>query len=102
MSGNHIEPDPEGKPPRRRPTPFLVTAEWGYAPVGADGRPEIYDMKADPLATKDLSAEHQGTVEELRRLFLSHLKEHGVADNDLDFWQSAGSGEGSWAVDYPG
>ena len=100
VSGNYIVPDAEGHPPRRSPTPFLVTRQWGYAPVGAEGREELYDIGADPLATQDVAAGNEAVLEELRGLFLSHLSEHGIEEGLLGLWRSAGSGAGHWAIDY--
>ena len=101
VSGTHIVPNSSGEPPRRRPTPFLVTKDWGYAPVGESGRQELYDIKSDPLATNNVSSGNEETMNELAGLFLDHLKEHGVDENLFDFWRSAGGDGGKWAIDYP-
>jgi arylsulfatase A-like enzyme len=100
VSGCHIKAEP-GARPRKAVTPFLVTKQWGYAPVGAYGRPELYDLRKDPLAKRDLAKDHRKTVSELHDLFLSHLAEHGASESCLALWKSAKEGEGTWAVDYP-
>ncbi|NOZ20907.1 MAG: sulfatase-like hydrolase/transferase [Planctomycetes bacterium] len=91
----------EGKRPRKAVTPFLVTREWGYAPVGAYGRRELYDMTKDPLAANDIAAENEGVVAEMHELFLSHLREHGASEEFMALWGDAKEGAGEWAIDYP-
>ena len=93
----------DGRPPRKATTPFLVTDRWGYAPTGAYGKPELYDLDADRLAGNDLSDEHPRLVAELHQMFLAHLEEHGASEGVLSLWQSTGEGdaEGMWAIDYP-
>ena len=91
------------EPPHKASTPFLVTDRWGYAPVGARGAPELYDLSDDPLATTDLAAEHPDVLVELHELLLAHLSAHGASETTLSLWQSAGqgnTGSGSWAIDY--
>jgi arylsulfatase A-like enzyme len=91
--------------PRKAVTPFLITDRWGYAPVGAWGQPELYDLAMDPLATgDDLSAENMPLVAELHDLFLAHLSAHGASEAFLALWQDVLEGDtlgGRWAIDYP-
>lgn len=94
----------DGVLPRRATTPFLVTDRWGYAPVGAYGRPELYDLTRDPLAGHDVAADNPGVASELRDLFLTHLAEHRAPAELLELWQepaAGGSSDGAWAIDYP-
>ena len=100
VSGSFIEGGADGEPPQRRPTPFLVTKEWGYTPVGAYGKPELYRMPTDPLAFHNIAAGNDAVVKELNDLFISHLSRHRVRKEDIEFWKSAGAGEGRWAIDY--
>lgn len=72
--------------PPKATTPFLVTDRWGYAPVGSSGKPELYDMTSDPLATCDISQDNRGVMQDLHELFLSHLREHGASDDFLSLW----------------
>jgi arylsulfatase A-like enzyme len=101
VSGCHVRPTgPE--PPRRAVTPFLITDRWGYAPVGARGLPELYDLSVDPLAEDDVIAENGGLAAELHGLFLSHLSAHGAGEAFTSLWASPGEGGGgAWAIDYP-
>ena len=67
ISGSHIRAE-GGNRPRRATTPFLVTDRWGYAPVGAYGKHELYDLSIDSLAANDLADDNQATVKELHSL----------------------------------
>ena len=40
--------------PRGINTPFLVTDDYGYAPIGEDGSAQLFDLAADPLAERPL------------------------------------------------
>ena len=42
--------------PRGVNTPFVITEEYGYAPIGEDGTPQLFDLAADPLAERPLGA----------------------------------------------
>ena len=101
VSGSYIslEGDSRGIPPRAT-TPFLVTDRWGYAPVGANGTPELFDIVRDPYATEDVSDDNRETVREMHELFVQHLRDHGADDENLSMWKSPGTGEGRWAIDY--
>ena len=89
--------------PRKAVTPFLVSERWGYAPVGAWGRPELYDLQTDPLAEANLAADHRPLVSELHALFLAHLATHGASEAFRTLWQDLPDQEtgGVWAIDYP-
>ncbi len=103
VSGCHVRAPGPGAP-REATTPFLVTEHWGYAPVGAWGRPELYDLNADPLAQTDVSAEHKSLLRDLHRVFLDHLTAHGASEAFLSLWQDVpgeSAGGGIWAIDYP-
>ncbi len=91
-------------PPRKASTPFLVTAHWGYAPVGALGRPELYDLTVDPLAMKDIAADNSEMVKTLHELFMAYLSDHRASEEFLSLWERAPDGDtggGVWAIDYP-
>lgn len=101
ISGCHLWGTAQ-KPPRKAPTPFVTTKRWGYAPVGAYGRPELYDLPADPLAANDVAADHADVCRELHALLLDHLAAHGASDDCLELWRSTSGegGPGKWALDY--
>jgi arylsulfatase A-like enzyme len=100
VSGCHVRPK-DNLPPRKAVTPFLVTSQWGYAPVGARGRCELYDLQADPLATTDLAREHPHVLVELHEMLLAHLHEHGADEEMQHLWHEDTLGaDGDWAIDY--
>jgi arylsulfatase A-like enzyme len=101
VSGCYIHAE-NGQPPRKASTPFLVTQRWGYAPVGARGRPELYDLSVDPLAESDIAADHGEIVKELHQLFLDYLTEHNAPTEWMALWREEGNAEpaeSKWAID---
>ena len=101
VTGCFVRADGDARP-RKCCTPFVTTKRWGYAPVGACGKPELYDLANDPLAANDVAADHAPEVEELHGLLLQHLHGHGASDAFLALWENPAEGEGAWALDYPG
>lgn len=104
VSGCYIQSS-DGLPPHKASTPFLVTPKWGYAPVGAQGRPELYALTTDPLAEHDLAAQHPDIVTQLQQVFLTYLSEHGASEAVMALWKRVneshdGPSGGSWAIDY--
>ncbi len=102
VSGCNINTE-GSNPPRRATTPFLVTDRWGYAPVGAQGKPELYDLSADRLAENDLAADHEAEVDDLHELFLNNLACHNAPKEVMELWErssGAQTGGGVWAIDY--
>lgn len=91
-----------GAPPRKCTTPFLTTSSWGYAPVGADGTPELFDLVDDPYAENNLMAEKGDLIPVLHELLVAHLEEHGAPDACRRLWSGAarGDADGKWAADY--
>ena len=102
VSGCHVRTEGPGTP-RKATTPFVVTGRWGYAPAGAWGRPELYDLSVDPLAQSDVAADHAPVMRDLHTAFLDHLAAHGASEAFLALWQGTaeGAGGGIWAIDYP-
>jgi len=102
VSGCCIHAPAEGRP-RKAVTPFVVSPRWGYAPVGARGARELYDLAADPLAAHDVADANPSIVADLHERFLAHLQAHNAPEATIALWQSVAdeSARGSWAVDYP-
>jgi arylsulfatase A-like enzyme len=103
VSGCHIKTE-SANPPRRATMPFLVTDRWGYAPVGAYGRPELYDLIVDPLAANNLADDHKAVVNDLHALFMANLARHQAPEDFLSLWAKEPdneTGAGVWAIDYP-
>ena len=43
--------------PRGTNTPFVITEDYGYAPIGENGTVQLFDLAADPLAERPLGAD---------------------------------------------
>ena len=70
----------------------LITYQWGYAPVGEGGPPELYDLPVDPLAKHNIAADNLDIAAELHQLFTSHLVDHHAPDDFLALWQRSVDG----------
>jgi arylsulfatase A-like enzyme len=66
--------------PRKATTPLVCTERWAYAPIGAAGERELYDLAADPLAEDDVAADHGDVCDELHRKLLNWLDEMDAPD----------------------
>jgi len=90
----------DGRVPARCCTPFVVTSRWGYTPVGANGREELYDLAADPLAATDVAGSHPDVLREMRGLLRKGLEEAGAPEAAVQMWTRGGASAGTWARDY--
>ncbi len=86
MSACFAAPDQE-QLPAKVVTPFVVTPEFGYAPVGADGQEELYDLRKDPLAAIDIAADDPGTVRRMRDAFLEYIARFQGTSEVVGFWK---------------
>ncbi len=91
---------PDGAAPARCSTPFVITERWGYAPIGATGGEELYDLHADPLASHDIGSANPEVVREMRDLLDEHLRDAGADDRAIRLWTDGGRSGGAWARDY--
>jgi arylsulfatase A-like enzyme len=101
VSGCHVTGTP-GMVPAGSVTPFVTTHEWGYAPVGANGQPELYRMLTDPLATREVGKDHPEMVRELHGALLDHLSAHGAPPEAIAVWgrNPKLGGDGTWSLDH--
>jgi len=88
VSGSFVWPANGGSIPRKAVTPFVLTPKWGYAPVGAQGTPELYDIPNDPLASHDVASAHADVVRQMHEQFLEHLREHDAPDEVMACWEA--------------
>ena len=102
VSGCHLRSNQVGAIPSKATTPFLITSKWGYAPVGANGKPELYDIINDPLAAVDIASDNESIVKEAHEIFINHLKENNAPDEALKCWgrNPKLNADGTWAIDY--
>lgn len=75
-------------------TPFLTAGKWGYVPVGPDGTPQLFNLQTDPLAEKNIAADHPGQITEMQSVFLSHLEELGDTEEVQAFWKNVFASKG--------
>ncbi len=73
--------------PERAVTPFVTTERWGYAPVGAHGEGELYDLVEDPFAKENLAAAHPDKVRELHGLLVEQLQAHKADETLVKAWR---------------
>ena len=74
--------------PAKGVTPFVTTMEFGYTPIGAEGKPELYSLKDDPLATNNIAKDHPEKLVELHRLLIDELEKHNAAPELIEFWKN--------------
>ena len=84
VCGSHIRANGV---PRKAVTPLLVTDHWGYAPIGANGKPELFDLAEDFLGQNDISEGNVAIMKELHELFNKYLRAHGASDTVLSLWR---------------
>ena len=90
MSGSYVDPERTRtirEDAKRITTPFVVTDKWGYAPVGAEGEPELYDLPADPLAQNNVAGDNPSEIPAAHQALLEHLRQHGASDSLIGLWE---------------
>jgi len=102
VSGSCLHPQAEQPIQRKATTPFLVSERWGYAPVGAAGGVELYDLASDPMATRNIAAGNPTVVVELHDALMAHLGEHDAPPDVMKLWHEAPmkGPDGASAIDY--
>ena len=91
VTGGFVTPNAEGRCPAECVTPWVTDGRWGFTPVGAAGRCELYDLDVDPFAETDVAGlgEHGEVIERLRSGLADHLREHGSSDALIACWAEA-------------
>ena len=74
ITAQHLRPDGDARQPSSWTTPVLYTERWAYAPIGAQGVPELYDLTSDPYAESDVASQHPDVVAQLHESLLSWLR----------------------------
>jgi arylsulfatase A-like enzyme len=67
-------------------TPFLIKDEWGFAPVGQRGQPELYRLGSDPSAQKNIANGNESQMEDLLYVLVEHLREHNAPPDTISMW----------------
>ena len=86
VSATFVAPGANGRCNPKSVTPFVVDEKWGFAPVGASGSPELYDLQSDPLASVDVSAAHQAEMKSISARFASLMRGHNAPQEIIDCW----------------
>ncbi|MBN1350213.1 sulfatase [candidate division KSB1 bacterium] len=80
ISGCHFKPL-NAAIPEKSNTPFLVTDRWGFAPIGAAGKPELFDLNEDALAARNIADNNRKLISELSTLFTDYLKSSNAPES---------------------
>jgi len=65
----------DGKIPQGQTTPSVQTSRWAYLPIGSEGEPELYDIRKDPLAERNVAGAHPGVVRDMHKKLLEWFRE---------------------------
>ena len=74
MSAQTSQTDGE-LPHNGSPTPVVYTDTWAYAPIGAMGERELYDLTKDPNAETDVAGNHPDVCDDLHAKLVDWLRE---------------------------
>lgn len=77
ITARYMRPGGHGRQSSTWTTPVLYTDKWAYAPIGADGEPELYDIVSDPYAESDLASRHPRVMALLHQELLSWMRKIG-------------------------
>jgi len=74
ITASFLRREPDAAPSKWT-TPVLYTEKWAYAPIGAHGASELYDLETDPYAETDIASDHPDVVRGLHAKLLAWLRE---------------------------
>jgi len=77
-----------GGVPFKANTPFMIRDTWGYAPVGVCGKPELFDLQADPYALSNTISRHEAVAGELHKEFAEYLKRLDASPEFIAKWKT--------------
>ena len=86
VSAGFVKPDETGECPPYATTPFVVDGQWGYAPVGATGKPELYSLAEDLNAENDVSADHLNELQDIHSRFETFMRSIDAEQQVIDCW----------------
>ena len=58
--------------------PVFYTERWAFAPIGAGGEPELYDLEVDPAVERNVVGENAGVERSMRTTIRERMKALGV------------------------
>lgn len=82
IAGAPFDPDKHDK--RQLKPPVFYTEKWGVAPYGHDGRGQVFDIEADPLAENDRAADHEDLLVDVRREIAEWLKAQDAPQTSIE------------------
>ncbi len=86
VTGGYVQVGEDGGCPAESTTPWVTDGRWGFAPVGASGTSELYDLHADAFAERDVASGHGDVVRRLRGELAERLRMHNAESALVDCW----------------
>ncbi|MCE2459474.1 MAG: hypothetical protein J4F38_01665 [Pseudomonadales bacterium] len=62
----------------------MTDGRWGFAPIGASGSPELYDIVDDPFTENDVAGANPDAIRDLRDGLVAHLRQHDASQGLID------------------
>ena len=78
VTASHLRLTPERRAAGKCVTPVLHAEGWAYAPIGPDGRRELFDLRADPYCEQDVAADEPGVADDLHGKLIGWLTDLGA------------------------
>ncbi|MFW5799133.1 MAG: sulfatase [Planctomycetota bacterium] len=89
VAAPYLRPDETGKLPCNAPIPTVYTRKWCYVPLGPGGKPELYDLEADPAAAVNVIDKHPDVATDLDGKAVAWLHQMGADENAFMVWRSS-------------
>jgi len=64
-------------------TPMMYSKEWGYVPIGLEKMPELYRIREDRCAERNVIQDHRDVAREMHERFLSWLRDLNAPEEAL-------------------
>lgn len=94
VSGSLLRLSEGGTLPKKCVTPVLYTKKWAYAPIGAEGQRELFDLEADPYGEKNVASTHPDVADSLHARLVAWLREMEAPEGALAPFLPSGAAEG--------
>ena len=75
ITASHLRCQPGELPHKGTPTPVVYTHEWAYAPFGPRGERQLFALRHDPYAEKNVIRQHRGAACRLHENLIAWLRE---------------------------
>ena len=84
VTGTFVRPGADARLPAKCVTPWVTDGRWGFAPIGASGSPELYDIVDDPFTENDVAGANPDAIRDLRDGLVAHLRQHDASQGLID------------------